>query len=507
MRTTVFAALGLLELAVAVVLFSFGWSLPSGADVEDCFTRVERVTQRTGDQVRLLQSQVNGYRDPEMQRLAGRFQTQMRRVAGTLRSQTIDFDTVRTMSDSLGDVADGLDSMSATLDPQGLGKLGDGLGATASFLEDQVIPAAAEAAKHLDESTDALRADAKQLAELLRAAPVDLKAVREIHDGLARFSDGLDKMNAALKLQRFDKVREGVKGLEDSLSVGAEQVDRLANFTYPVVTFNGVKPVVERRKFWPEGERIAEGMRKAADGVTAAGKELDGLAGELPKLRESLDESRKVAERSREVLAVALAQQDKVEPLLKRLPEQTARLAESLPQLSGNLGKVLRETGKLKELAGGLRQAQKGVDGAVARWPALRTTLARSATLLKGTQQQLRGVVEHRQDYEKAVGEAVALTEQLADRLPQFTHNLDGQLAQQEEAFGQLGDGIDEVSASLPVYSRAASRLVQTTLVLLWLVAGAVGLHGLYLVAGCRQWLGRPACAAKEGAAPCASTC
>jgi DNA repair ATPase RecN len=493
MRTVVLAALGLVELAVAVVLFSFGWSLPGGADVEDCFARVERVTSRTGDQVRLLQAQVNGFRDPEMQRLAGRFQTQMRRVAGTLRAQTIDFDTVRTMSDALGDVSEGLDSISATLDPQGLGKLGDGLGATASFLEDKVIPAAAEAAKHLDESTDALRTDAKQLAELLRAAPVDLKAVREIHDGLARFSDGLDKMNSALKLQRFDKVREGVKGLEDSLSVGADQVGRLASVTYPVVSFNGVKPVVEQRRFWPEGERIAEGMRKAADGVTAAGKELDGLAAELPRLRESLGESRKVAERSRQVLAVALAQQDKVEPLLKRLPEQSARLAESLPQLSGNLGKVLRETEKLKDLAGGLRQAQKGLDGAVARWPALRNTLSRSATLLKGTQQQLRGVVEHRQDYEVAVGDAIVLTEQLADRLPQFTHNLDGQLQQQEESFRQLGAGIDEVTAALPAYSRTASRFLQTTLLLLWLVAGAVGLHGVYLLAGCRQPRVQPA--------------
>jgi uncharacterized phage infection (PIP) family protein YhgE len=493
MRTVVFAALGLLELAVAVVLFSFGWSLPSGADVEDSFARVGHVTSRTGEQVRLLREQVNGFRDPEMQRLAGRFQTQMRRVAGTLRSQTIDFDTVRTMSDALGDVAEGLDSVSTTLDPQGLGKLGDGLGATASFLEDKVIPAAAEAARQLDDSTAALRTDARQLAELLRAAPVDLKAVREIHDGLARFSDGLDRMNAALKLQRFDKIRDGVKGLEDSLSTGADQIGRLANVTYPVVRFNGVKPMVEQRKFWPEGERIADGMRKAADGVTAAGKELDGLAGELPKLRASLDESRKVAERSRQVLATALAQQDKVEPLLKRLPEQSARLAETLPQLSDNLGKVLRETQKLKELAGGLRQAQKGLDGAVARWPQLRTTLARSATLLKGTQQQLRGVVEHRQEYEKAVGDAIVLTEQLADRLPQFTHNLDGQLQQQEESFRQLGDSIDEVTAALPAYSRTASRFVQTTLLLLWLVAGAVGLHGLYLVVGCRQPGGRPA--------------
>jgi uncharacterized phage infection (PIP) family protein YhgE len=503
MRTVVFTVLGILEFAVAVVLLGFSWSLPSSGEVDESFARVERLTSRTGDQVRLLQKQVNGYRDPELQRLAGRLQTQMRRVASTLRSQTIDFDTVRTMSDALGDVSEGLESTAATLDPQGLGKLGEGLGATASFLEDKVIPAATEASKQLDASTDALRTDAKQLAELLRSSPVDLKAVREIHDGLARFSEGLDRMNSALKLQRFDKIREGVKGLEDSLSTGAGQVDRLAGYTYPVVRFNGLKPMVEQKDFWPEGKRIAEGMRKAADGVTAAGKELEGLAGELPKLRESLDESRKVAERSRQALATALAQQEKVEPLLKRLPEQSAKMAEALPQLSGNLGKVLRETDRLKELASGLRQAQKGLDTAVKRWPELRTTLSRSATLLKGTQQQLRGVVEHRQEYEKAVGEAITLTEQFADRVPQFTHNLDSQLQQQEESFQQLGESIDDVTASLPVYSRSASRLVQWTRLLLWLVAGVVGLHGLYTILSCRQFRRPQAATAQPAAGSC----
>jgi hypothetical protein len=277
--------------------------------------------------VRLLRDQVHGLRDPELKRTADRIQTQMRRVAGTLRSRNIDFDTVKTMSSSLGDVADGLDGLAKTLDPETLGRIGEGLATTATFLDEKVVPAAAKAADNLDGSTQALQEDAKRLAELLRAAPLDLKAAREIHDGLGRFSEGLDKMSTALKLQRFDTMREGVRGLETSLTTGAEQVEKLSGYTYPVVTFKGVKPSVEQKKFWPEGDKIGEGMRKAAEGVAAAGKEMEGLAAELPRLRASLDESRKVAQRSKEALALALAQQDKVEPLLKNVPEHAARLA------------------------------------------------------------------------------------------------------------------------------------------------------------------------------------
>lgn len=481
MRRLLFLAFGLLEIAVAVVLLSFGLTLPGSDEVQRNVGAVERVTVRTGRQVRLLHDQVHELRDPELRRTADRMQTQLHRVAGTLRSRNIDFETVRTMSRSLGDVADGLDSLAKTLDPTTLGRIGEGLGATATFLDEKVAPAAAQAAEHLEGSTQLLQEDAKRLAELLRAAPLDLKAAREIHDGLGRFSDGLDKMSQALKLQRFDTMREGVRGLETSLNTGADQVERLTRYSYPVVTFNGVKPSVEQKKFWPEGDQIAEGMRKAAEGVSAAGKEMEGLAAELPRLRASLDESRKVAQRSKEALALALLQQDKVEPLLKNVPDHAARLAEQLPKLGQELARVLRETERFKELAVTLRQAQKGLDGAVERWPELRTTLTQSASLLRGAQVQMRTVLDNREEFEKAMTETVALTEEFADRLPSFTKNLDTGLADQEQAFAELAESIDEVSGALPAYAETASRMVQATRLLLWLMAALVGLHGLYV--------------------------
>ena len=49
--------------------------------------------------------QVHELRQPEVQAMAGRLQTHMKRVATTLRSQKIDFETVKAMSDDLGDVS------------------------------------------------------------------------------------------------------------------------------------------------------------------------------------------------------------------------------------------------------------------------------------------------------------------------------------------------------------------------------------------------------------------
>jgi ABC-type transporter Mla subunit MlaD len=486
MRRAVFLTLGLLEVAVAVVLVVFSCQLPTSSEVRDGFGRMGKVTDRTSHQVKLLRDQVHELRNPEVDELAVRLRGEVHKVTTALRSQNLDFDTVRTMSDALGDVANGLDGLATTLDPEALGKLGQGLGTTADFLDEKVAPTAAMAADQLDESTRALRDDAVRLSELLKSTPLDLKAAREVYEGLARFSEGLDRVNTALKLERFDKMKEGVKGLEDSLSTGADQVDRLASYTYPVVEFKGVKPNVMQKPFWPEGGKIADGMRKAAEGVNAAGKEMDGLAAELPNLRSSLDESKKVAERSREALAVALKNQDKVEPLLKDVPEHAARLAENLPKLGADLARVLRDTEKMKDVAVSLRQAQKGIDAAVARWPEIRTTLTRSATLLKTTRQQLQHVVEHREEYEKALNGAVDVSDEFAERLPRMTGHLDSQLEEQERSFDELGKSIDDVSEALPVYAQSTGRMLDTTRWLLWLVSGIVALHGVYLTAGTR---------------------
>ena len=237
----------------------------------------------------------------------------------------------------------GLDGLGDALDGDSLGKMGQGLGATASYLDQQVAPTAGRAAERLDESTAGLCEDARKLSALLCAAPPDLKATKEIHDGLVRFGEGLDKMQDLLKAERLTSMREGFKGLETSLVTGADQVDKLAGYHYPVVTIRSLKPEVEQRKFWPEGEKIADGMRKAADGAKAADTEMAALEADLPRLRAALDESRKMTDRTRVALAVALKQQDQLEVLLKNIPEHIARLAEELPKLTADLSRILRE--------------------------------------------------------------------------------------------------------------------------------------------------------------------
>lgn len=489
MRRLIFLVLGVLELLSAVVLVYFAWLVPGPREVEQTAATAERLTRHTGTQVERLRDQFHllSERRPQMQELAQRLQTEMRIVNDHLKTQSIDYETVQALRDALGDAANGLDGLSQTLDPKDLKQFGNGMKTAADFLENQVGPAAAGAADNLEKTAGSLREDAKLLSSLLRTAPPDLKAARNIHDGLRNFDKGLERMQQLLRSERIDTMREGFKGLEQSLNTGAEQVQRLANYTYPVVRFNGWSPVVEQRAFWPEGGEIADGMRKAAKGAMAADDELHSLCKDLPSLRQALAESRKAAIATRETLAVALQQQDKVEGLLQSVPEYAARLSDQLPKLANSLAKILRDTSRLKEVGKLLRQTHKGIDNAVARWPELRKNLGRSSVLLRNTQTQLNYVLTHRDEYEASLQHTLLLSRTISASLPLLSDQLEMELDDQERALTNLDDSINDVRESLPVLASGASNILQTTRLLLVLLAVIFGLHGGYLIAGARM--------------------
>jgi uncharacterized phage infection (PIP) family protein YhgE len=487
MRRLLFLALGTLELAVGGLLIYLGSQLPSTTEVNHSFQSAERVTDRASTQVRLLRQQVQGLRRLELQQLSSRLQKETRAVTAVMQSQAIDFVTVRSIRDALGEVATGLHGLASSLDREAIGKLGNGLGETADFLDQKVVPSAQQAAAQVDKSSTLLRTDAKHLQTLLSQTTPDLQAVREMYRSLESFQDGLDRLSTRLDLKRLDTMKEGFRGLEDALSTGADQVDRLASHTYPVVTFDGLLPEITQKPFWQEGSRIAAGMRKAAAGATAASKEMDGLKTDLPKIRTSLSESSKMIGKLRQTLGLALRNQDQVEPLLKEAPSHAARLAEDLPRLAGDLARMLRDTDRLKEVARGLRQAQKGIDTASAHWPEVRSMLDRLATVLKATRDQLDHAVQHRREYESASQQMVQLAENFATLLPLVTDQLDNRMDEEEHTLADLGQSLDEVNRALPAYNHTTTQLLMTGRVLAWLVAAIVGLHGCYLLLSARM--------------------
>ncbi|HEY8504947.1 MAG TPA: hypothetical protein VIL46_10220 [Gemmataceae bacterium] len=482
MRRAVFVLLGVLELGLAAGLVAFAGRVPGRDQVGRGFARFAEVSGGAERQVDALRTQVADLRRPELQRLAERLGPQTRAVTAILGRREVNFAAVEALNRSLGQAARGLEGWAETLDADQARSLGTALAATADYLEKDVIPAARKAAAGMEQAAAGLEKDARRLATLLEKAPPDLRAARQIHEGLVRFDEALGRVAPALKLERLETIREGFAGMESALTTTAGQVEKFAGYTYPVVQIDGFRPKVEQRPFWPAGREIAKGLRQAVTGLKAADAELAKLHQELPALRQSLDASRDVVAATRRAMGKSLEQQAEIEALLRDIPKRSAALADELPQLGNTFAGMLRRAEQLAAVAGSLRKVRDGLDASLAHWPQLRASLKQSAAVLRGAQAQFERLLAQREEYERAAAASTELAEHFADLLPLFTDQLDVRLGEQEYALAQLKQGLSEVNASLPAAEETASELFATLRWLLWLVAGLVGVHGGYVL-------------------------
>ena len=93
----------------------------------------------------------------------------------------------------------------------------------------------------------------------------------------------------------------------------------------------------------------------------------------------------------------------------------------------------------------------------------------------------MQGALAHRDEYEKAMKQTVTLARTYSAALPLATEQLDERLRDQEDSLENLGDSIDRTTAVLPEWDRTATRVLETTRLLLFLMGAIFGLHGSYL--------------------------
>lgn len=476
--------LGVLELTCAIFLVGIAWQLPGPSEVRETANRLENVSRDASRQVEVLRQQCIALRErqPALLQLTRRLETQLQLVAAQLKGRSLQGNDLDTITQALGQIADGLDAVATSLDPKGIATIGKGFGVTASYLDHKLLPAAETAAQSLLKTSETMKVDTSRLSRILEDTPVELKTAKAMMQSLKTFEDGLDRLSKLAKVDQLQTMREGFTGLQTALSSGADQVDKMSKYTMPKVSFKDLQLKVEEKDFWPDAKTVAQGMRTAAKGCEAAGKELQAFQKELPRFRASLEESRKVVTVTRQALEQTLAQQEKLEPVLERLPRQIARLASDLPQLAAELARILRETARLKEVASSLREAEKAISTAALNWPALRTGLTKSATLLRTTQKQLQGILANREDYQSMLDQSIQLTSMFAQSLPVLLQQLESGLEQQEESLANLGDSIDQVSEAIPGAAQTTRRLLRMIRLLLLLVAITVLVHAGYLL-------------------------
>src|SRR4051812_29470017 len=228
MRRVFLYGLAALEAAVAASLLVVGLQLPSRGDVAANFGRVEKVTDGTEKQVRVMREQVSDLRRQDFATRAEELRRHTQTAADTASRQQIDFRTVEAIARSLADVSKGLNTWADTVDAERLKQVSAGLGETAAFLDTGVANPSDKAAADLETSLATLEKDSARLATLLRQSQPDMKSTRAIYDGLASFDTGLEKLGELVKPDRFAVMKEGLTGLETSLSLTADQIEKVS---------------------------------------------------------------------------------------------------------------------------------------------------------------------------------------------------------------------------------------------------------------------------------------
>jgi chromosome segregation ATPase len=484
MRRVAFLVVGVLELCVAGVLLALVRYLPSSADVRGSMDRAERIGKQAGSQIHKLRDQLQTFRQrqPELNRMTAQLQVHLQKVGKQLSDPQVDFKALEAVRDALSDAAMGIEGIGQALDPRAVAQLGTALGATATYLEDKVIPAASKTADHLELSTHTLKMDADRLSQVLRTVASDPEAYQQGINRLAQMDRGIVWLMERSTPERLNEWKDHLGSLQSQLTSASRQVEELAGQTYPTLTFRELVPVMVYHPLWPEGKDLAHSLVQASDMVGLCQRYLAWLAERTESYQAFLKEMRTGIGQASHFLETALGQYAEMGPLFRDLPAHAARFAEELPRIGKELVRVLRDATRLKDVAVVLRQAKKSLDSVLASWPDMKKQLGQSVVMLRTVRNQLNYTLDHRDEYEEALQQASLLLETLSTSLPVFTKQLEQDLAEQVESLAGLGKSIGDVTATLPGTARSANRIVQLTRLLLALLAGIFALHAGYLL-------------------------
>jgi DNA repair ATPase RecN len=442
-----------LEFACALFLAALASNLPGDAEVDEVAQKADHATTVASGQVQVLRKGVADLRRPELQKVFDQLQQQMAAVTKMLNEQSIDFTTLEVVRDALGNAATGLDDLKRTIDPGSVQKIADGLGETATFLETKLAPGAEQAAAKIENATLVLQKNGHSLRDFVTKAPLDLNAIRQVRAALTAFAGASKNANEFLASLQLNNALASLQSAADITHTAAETADKVGQG-------KGL-------------HKVEDAIRDLANAVEQLDKKM------LPEVRRSLIEARKVLDGILATLDAALDQQEKIEPLLKDLPNQITTLADALPRFGSDLAGILRETGRIKSTATALRHAEDHVNAVIANWPKLQGSLGQGAQLLRASQQRLDVVVKNRATYETAIHETAALTGTFGEMIAVLKSQLNKRLDEEDQILREMEIACQDTANTIPGTQKTAARMLQIARWTFWVVAMIPFCYGL----------------------------
>ncbi len=456
----------LLQMSVGISCVAVAFRLPRPEPARQTFDHLQQTIERTAHQVALFEQRLAAVGRADVATRVRQVRERSLAWEPWLREHSWDHQSLSQMRDTLSQISRGLSRWNETFDAEQIRTFASGLREGAQFLDENVIGSAEQSAEHIQSLAKMLSKDAESLSTLTRDLSNDWGTAEEVEKALGRLDEGLSRMGSMFEEKRVRAMRTGLAGLETSLDATAGQVEKLAGYKYPVVRFVGWRPEIDEKPFWPNGERIATGLRQATEGVRAAQTELETLSRDLPVIKDSLEQSRKTLSQTRSAVRLALSHRDKLEPLLRETPQRAATLATTLPKLAETLADSLRQTSRLREMTKGLQQAAAVLQKQADHWSQTRQNIQQIARGLEIRAEQLRRITDQPDEFDSVRRQIADLVTTLTDLLPLLTDVVGDSPRTDADNLEQLRGNLEHTAERIP---DLRDRAVDSLAALRWL--------------------------------------
>jgi hypothetical protein len=329
-----------------------------------------------------------------------------------------------------------------------------------------------------------LRKESDRLRSLGRQAVPDFQAAQEVYEALGRLDGGLQRFGTIFDRSRWEAMQDGLAGLEASLEATAGEVERIARYKYPIVRRNGIRIDLEEKPFWPNGERIADGLRRATTGTRAAREELAIASREIPAVRDAIDSSRQTIQRTRQTLGAALKYRKEVESLLNEIPDRTGQYTENFSKLAEQFADSLRQLQALKKFTDGLRQVASTIEKHADDWSQTHSTIQGTAKILHTAARSLDTLTKNRDEYDLFVRQSAQALQDISELFPKISEATEQQLEQSEKTLSELTQHLRYTNDLVPAWVDRAVwclALLRGLAILGGITLGLVGLSKLTL--------------------------
>ncbi|QGJ68496.1 Hypothetical protein PBC10988_1550 [Planctomycetales bacterium 10988] len=448
------------QLLLAVLFGVLAYYVSNFVNVDSLYEDVHKATAVTKSELKAFEKSLAELNQPALIVFTEQLSQHASAVSKTLNMQRMDFKAIQQLSLHFEEMSKGVTELNRSLDPAMLREFSQGIGKTSNFLK-QITPVANQAAQELEASSDSMQQNAEMVADLLKTSSIDFTLLNQLEKNWESFDEGLNHLDDLLTLNGLADMRRGSVGLKDALSTSAKQVEKLSSYTYPVVKLRGFSPPeIDNKKFWPDGERIADGLTEASKGLEQLQAELTRLEKELPRLRDSLKTNRRLFQESEETFQSTINRLKKLEPLWKKAPDQAEKLAKQLPQWATKMAGLLREMESLESIADSLSEAESRLETSAERWEQVQRSLDASAKTLKLFSEQLMKVYQNRAVYEIALEESSRLSERFSEELPNLQKGWESKLMAQQESLRRMEAHVEGVQARLPTYQNQTRTLL-----------------------------------------------